>query len=114
MIWRGFRVFLVVIFVALLCRACLVKDVPTSKDTIKTSTNEELSISYPTPKNVTINGVDYEGYAQGSTNPTPNTGKVPTAGASFKITAKTDGKNKLGKGGLANERKKSQKRRNNV
>lgn len=59
MIWRGFRVFLVVIFVALLCRACLVKDVPTSKDTIKTSTNEELSISYPTPKNVTINGVDY-------------------------------------------------------
>ena len=29
-------------------------------------------------------------------------------------TAKTDGKNKLGKGGLANERKKSQKRRNNV
>ena len=59
MIWRGFRVFLVVIFVALLCRACLVKDVPTSKYTIKTSTNEELSISYPTPKNVTINGVDY-------------------------------------------------------
>lgn len=59
MIWRGFRVFLVVIFVALLCRACLVKDVPTFKDTIKTSTNEELSISYPTPKNVTINGVDY-------------------------------------------------------
>ena len=59
MICRGFRVFLVVIFVALLCRACLVKDVPTSKDTIKTSTNEELSISYPTPKNVTINGVDY-------------------------------------------------------
>lgn len=59
MIWRGFRVFLVVIFVALLCRACLVKDVPTSKDTIKTSTNEELSISYPTPKNVTTNGVDY-------------------------------------------------------
>lgn len=59
MIWRGFRVFLVVIFGALLCRACLVKDVPTSKDTIKTSTNEELSISYPTPKNVTINGVDY-------------------------------------------------------
>ena len=39
-----------------------------------------------------VEGVSYTGIVQGTTNPSPNKGAVPTAGAAFKVTAVTDGK----------------------
>ena len=60
MTWRGFRVLLVIICIALLCKACLVKDVvPSKKTEVQTSSKDVQNTTYPTPKNVTINGVDY-------------------------------------------------------
>lgn len=60
MTWRGFRVLLVIICVALLCKACLVKDVAPSKKTeAQTSSKDVQKTTYPTPKNVTIHGIDY-------------------------------------------------------
>ncbi len=59
MIWRGFRVLLVIIVVALLCKACIVRDIPQSTTNTQTkATNAEFGI-YPEPKNITINGIDY-------------------------------------------------------
>ena len=59
MIRRGFRVLLCILLVAILCKACLVKD--SAPDiTESNSKKEELNtVEYPTPKNVTIHGVDY-------------------------------------------------------
>lgn len=60
MTWRGFRVLLVIICVALLCKACLVKDVvPSKKTEAQTSSKDVQKTTYPTPKNVTIHGIDY-------------------------------------------------------
>ncbi len=59
MIRYGFRVILVIILVALLLRACLVKDVPPKTGTTKSGLTDIVNIDYPLPKNVTINGVDY-------------------------------------------------------
>ena len=39
-----------------------------------------------------VEGVSYTGVIQGTSNPSPNKGAVPTAGAAFKVTAVTDGK----------------------
>ena len=39
-----------------------------------------------------VEGVSYTGIVQGTTNPSPNKGAVPTAGAAFKVKAVTDGK----------------------
>ena len=39
-----------------------------------------------------VEGVSYTGIIQGTSNPSPNKGAVPTAGAAFKVTAVTDGK----------------------
>lgn len=59
MIRRGFRVLLVIILAALLCKGCLVQDVPPkSGNTEQQQDNSNLKI-YPTPKNITINGIDY-------------------------------------------------------
>lgn len=59
MTWRGFRVLITIILVALLCKACLVKDVvPKNQKKIQT-TSDNLQVKYPAPKNVTINGIDY-------------------------------------------------------
>ena len=59
MTWRGFRVLITIILVALLCKACLVKDVvPKNQKKVQT-TSDNLQVKYPAPKNVTINGIDY-------------------------------------------------------
>ena len=38
----------------------------------------------------TVDGVAYPGYVQGTNNPKPNKGDIPTSGAAFKITAVVD------------------------
>jgi len=53
------RVILVLLFCALFCKACLVRDKIIPSNNINISTNEVLNLSYPTPVNVTKNGVDY-------------------------------------------------------
>ena len=59
MTWRGFRVLIAIILIALLCKACLVKDtVPNNQKRIQTE-SDKLQVNYPAPKNVTINGIDY-------------------------------------------------------
>ena len=60
MIRRVLRVLLLVILVGLLCRACLVKDVPEAKESNNGIISDNFILpEYPAPKNVTINGVDY-------------------------------------------------------
>lgn len=60
MIRRCFRVLLVILFVAIVCKACLVKDIPAvNKSGKNIQKDNRLVSSYPSPKNVTINGVDY-------------------------------------------------------
>src|SRR5574344_632198 len=59
MIRRGFRVLLCVVLVAILCKACLVKDVPIKNAETKISKEHVIFKNYPNPKNVTINGIDY-------------------------------------------------------
>ena len=56
---RGFRVLFVILLAALLCKGCLVKDVPESEISKKTIENNSINIDYPAPKNVTLNGIDY-------------------------------------------------------
>ena len=60
MIRRDFRVLLVILLIGVLCKACLVKDsdIITETRTPSGSSSAELT-SYPAPKNVTIDGVDY-------------------------------------------------------
>ena len=60
MIRRVFRVLLVILLIGVLCKACLVKDsdIITETRTPSGSSSAELT-SYPAPKNVTIDGVDY-------------------------------------------------------
>lgn len=60
MIRRFFRVLLVILLVAIICKACLVKDELPINDNSKNAQGKNLLVSsYPSPKNVTINGVDY-------------------------------------------------------
>ena len=56
---RGFRVLLVLILAALLCKGCLVKDIPEPANSKKTTENNSININYPVPKNITLNGIDY-------------------------------------------------------
>ena len=59
MTWRGFRVLIAIILIALLCKSCLVKDtVPNNQKRIQTE-SDKLQVNYPAPKNVTINRIDY-------------------------------------------------------
>lgn len=60
MIRRVFRVLLVILLIGVLCKACLVKDsdIITETRAPSGSSSAELT-SYPAPKNVTIDGVDY-------------------------------------------------------
>lgn len=59
MIRRVFRAIFVILIIGVLCKACLVKDVPTSSKNTPSSTENSLAQTYPTPKNVTIDGIDY-------------------------------------------------------
>lgn len=44
---------------AILCKGCLVKDVPQTSQPKKATTNNSINMAYPTPKNITLDGVDY-------------------------------------------------------
>lgn len=60
MIRRVFRVLLVILLIGVLCKACLVKDMP--ETSIKKNVdieNKDIQINYPEPKNITLNGIDY-------------------------------------------------------
>lgn len=57
--WRVIRVILVIVVIALLCKSCLVKDVTTIEKNINSHKETVQQVQYPTPKNVTIDGVDY-------------------------------------------------------
>ena len=56
---RGFRVLWIILIVAILCKGCLVKDVPQTSQPKKATTNNSINMAYPTPKNITLDGVDY-------------------------------------------------------
>jgi len=58
MIRRGFRVLFVVIFVALVLKGCLVKDVPQIQSSTQIYQERQAKI-YPIPENITLNGIDY-------------------------------------------------------
>jgi len=53
------KVFLVIIAAALICCGCLNKDKPDEQTKAVTASNETLNFQYPSPVNVTLNGVDY-------------------------------------------------------
>ncbi len=59
MIRRVFRAIFVILLVSVLCKACLVKDVPTTQNTIQAHSQNSINQNYPAPKNITINGIDY-------------------------------------------------------
>ncbi len=44
---------------AILCKGCLVKDEPQTSQPKKATTNNSINMAYPTPKNITLDGVDY-------------------------------------------------------
>lgn len=57
---RGcFRVILVLLLCLLLCKACLVRDIPEKVTDVKNSAKEVVEIEYNVPKNVSVDGVDY-------------------------------------------------------
>lgn len=59
MIRRVLSVLLVILLTAILLKGCLVKDIPNSDNKQISEETPTLEWSYPTPKNVTINGIDY-------------------------------------------------------
>lgn len=56
---RVIRVIFVLLLCAILCKACLVRDIPEQNNEIKKEANTSDIINYPSPENITINGVDY-------------------------------------------------------
>lgn len=57
---RGFWVLLFwLIVVALLCKSCIVRDVPLKQNKSENYKQSVIAQDYPAPKNVTLNGVDY-------------------------------------------------------
>ncbi len=56
---RGFRVLIAIILVVLLCKACLVRDIPTSVSQNNPTNEQTLATNYPVPQNVTIGQTDY-------------------------------------------------------
>lgn len=59
MIRRVFRVLLVILFICIFSKACLVKDVAPITSQMTKPDNAEEFTNYPAPKNITIDGVDY-------------------------------------------------------
>ena len=56
---RVFRVIFIIVIVALLGKACLIKDLPSVDDKVKVTTNKPLMFTYPEPVNKTVGGIDY-------------------------------------------------------
>lgn len=59
MIRRVFRVLLAVFVIALLCKACLVKDIIQKTDNVTNTGQQLVPVDYPSSKNITIGGIDY-------------------------------------------------------
>ncbi len=57
--WRVIRVIVVIVLVALLCKSCIVKDVPMKDNSVSVTKEEAQVQKYPGQKNITIDGVDY-------------------------------------------------------
>ncbi|MBR1425106.1 ABC transporter substrate-binding protein [bacterium] len=56
---RGFRVLFVILVVALVCKACLVADIPVSENKNPAPVEQTIEQQYPQPQNITIDGIDY-------------------------------------------------------
>ena len=56
---RVFRVLLLLVLIALFAKACIVRDIPSEITNNSIADSTELSSTYPMPKNVNINGIDY-------------------------------------------------------
>ena len=56
---RCFRVLFFVVVIALLCKACLVRDIPISTEQNTPKDEQTLADDYPVPMNVTIDNIDY-------------------------------------------------------
>ena len=56
---RVFRVLLFLAFIALLCKACIIRDVPPKITNNSFTHQANLASAYTMPKNVTLNGIDY-------------------------------------------------------
>ena len=56
---RVFRVLLCLVLVALICKACIVRDIPQKTEETKTVSQNNMSSAYPIPKNIRINNIDY-------------------------------------------------------
>ena len=56
---RVFRVLLCLVIIALLCKACIVRDVPPKTEQSQAINKSNLSLNYAQPKNININGIDY-------------------------------------------------------
>lgn len=57
--WRVIRVILVIIVAIVIGRLCLVKDIPSVETNVSSQKETRLEFQYPSPKNVTIDGIDY-------------------------------------------------------
>lgn len=56
---RVFRVLLCLAVVALICKACIVRDIPIKSEQTQSVNQSNLSLNYTPPKNINIDGVDY-------------------------------------------------------
>ncbi len=56
---RGFWVIFWLVIVALMCKACIVRDIEPRNISKSTVEDKNLALSYPIPKNVSLNGIDY-------------------------------------------------------
>ena len=56
---RGLRVLFLLLVIALLCKACIVKDTDIKSAHPKFNSHSSLSIDYPAPSNVNRDGIDY-------------------------------------------------------
>ena len=57
--WRVIRVILVIVVAIVIGRLCLVKDIPSVETNVSPQKETRLEFQYPSPKNVTIDGIDY-------------------------------------------------------
>lgn len=56
---RGFWVLVILALVVLLCKACIVRDVPPQKTKSDITKTKLQKVNYPEPENITLNGTDY-------------------------------------------------------
>ncbi len=56
---RVFRVLLCLAVVALICKACIVRDIPIKSEQTQSVNQSNLSLNYTPPQNINIDGVDY-------------------------------------------------------